>query len=170
MAVFRCCNIVIHVWSFCLSARSWLFPADITLRQASSTDDPWRLQSYNFLTPSPAKRESSLSAFLTKPPELNLIGSDWVMFPDPVTVARKKRILIGSYVHTWPTWTERGKRYYSRKKVIIKERNGCWAGTKQWTIDFYHAEGYGIELANEYFKTTGNGRRLILQLWLLNRV
>lgn len=57
MAGFWCLNIVVSIWSFGLSRGSYLFPIDI-LRQASSTGDHWQLQSYNFLTQSPATKES----------------------------------------------------------------------------------------------------------------
>lgn len=43
------------------------------------------------------RRASLFPTCLTKLPELNLFGYD----PGPVTVARKKIILTGSYVHTW---------------------------------------------------------------------
>lgn len=58
MAGFRCLNsVIIFDPSFCLSLGSVLFPVGTTLRQAFSPGDLWLLQAYNFLTPSPAKRE-----------------------------------------------------------------------------------------------------------------
>ena len=114
MAGFRCLNSVITFDpSFCLSLGSVLFPVGTTLRQVFSPGDLWQLQAYNFLTPSPVKRENfSLSTFLTKLPELSLTGSD------PITVAKKQIILIGSHVYTWLTWIER-KMLPQKREVVV---------------------------------------------------
>lgn len=83
---------------------------------------------------------------MTELPGLNLIGHDWDIYPDPITVARRNIIRIGSYVQIWPTWTER---------VLLKEKcyRGCWVGTNQRKMNFYYADKYGTELANEHSKT-----------------
>lgn len=103
-------------------------------------------------------REHLFSQGLTQLPEWNLTGYDWVIYPDPITVFRKKIILIGLNVHTW---TE-SVGVTQGKVVTTDERNGYWTETKSLKTDFYSAEKYRTEMASEHSLIVGDGRRLII--------